>query len=48
MLMCIPYRVVELVKAAVLLLAADQGVIDLSSDDKALIARVLDGHALKA
>ena len=46
--MCVPYRAVELLKAAVLLLAADQAVIDLSSDDKALIARVLDGHALKS
>lgn len=46
--MCIPYRVVELLKAAVLLLAADQAVIDLDSNDKALIARVLDGHALKS
>ena len=46
--MCIPCRVVELRKAAVLLLAADQAVIDLDSDDRALIAKVLDGHALKA
>ena len=45
--MCIPYRLTELVKAEVLLLAAQQGVIDLSASDKAFIATVLDGHALK-
>lgn len=33
--MCIPYRLVELVKAGVLLLAAQQGVIELDATDKA-------------
>jgi hypothetical protein len=46
--MCIPYRLVDLTKAAVLLLAAQQSVIELSVADKAFIAMVLDGHALKA
>lgn len=45
--MCIPYRLTELVKAEVLLLAAQQSVIDLSEADKAFISMVLDGHALK-
>lgn len=46
--MCIPYRLVELVKANVLLLAAQQGVIDLSDTDKDFITATLDGHAPKA
>lgn len=48
LIMCIPYRLVELVKACCLLLAAQQSVIDLSESDKAFIAMALDGHALKA
>jgi hypothetical protein len=46
--MCFPYRLIELVKANVLLLAAQQSVIELSAADKAFIGMVLDGHALKA
>ena len=45
--MCIPYRLTELVKAEVLLLAAQQGVIDLSASDKTFISEALDGHNLK-
>lgn len=48
MLMCVPYRLIELVKAEVLLLAAQQNVIELSEADKSFIGMVLDGHALKA
>jgi len=36
------------VKACVLLLAAQQSIIELSEADKAFIGMVLDGHALKA
>jgi len=41
-------RIVALLKSAVLLLAAQHSVIELSSEDKAFIAASLDGHALKA
>ncbi len=41
-------KLCEYLKAAVLLLAAQQGVIDLDATDKAYIAKVLNDHALKA
>ena len=46
--MAIPPRAVNLLKALVLLSAAQQSIIDLSAADKAFIATVLDGHALKS
>jgi hypothetical protein len=46
--MCVPYRLIELVKAIVLLMASQQSIIELSEADKSFIAMVLDGHALKA
>jgi len=39
---------IALIKAAVLLLASQQSVIDLTTDDKQFIAKSLDGHALKS
>ena len=45
--MDIPYRLVELVKAGVLLLASREDVIDLSETDRSFISATLDGHALK-
>lgn len=44
--MCIPYRAVDLLKVVALLLAAQQGVIELDATDKAFIAGLLS-HALK-
>ena len=38
----------ELLWAVALLLAAQQGVIDLTDDDKALICKVLGNHAPKS
>ncbi len=38
----------ELVRAVALLMAAQQGVIDLTDDDKALIGKALGNHALKS
>jgi len=36
-----------LLRAVALLMAAQQGVIDLTDDDKALIGKALGDHALK-
>ena len=38
----------ELVRAVALLMAAQQGVIDLTDDDKALICKALGNHAPKS
>ena len=37
----------ELLRAVALLMAAQQGVIDLTDDVKALIGKALGNHALK-
>jgi len=39
-------RVIQFIKAGVLLLAAQQGIIELDATDKAFIGKVLN-HALK-
>ena len=40
-------RLIVLMEAQVLLLAAQQAVIDLTTDDKAFISKALNSHALK-
>jgi len=39
---------IKLLEAVALLLAAQQGIIDLTEDDKVLIGKALGNHALKA
>jgi hypothetical protein len=39
---------IRLLEAIALLMASDQGVIDLTTEDKALISTALGGHELKA
>jgi len=39
---------IKLLEAVALLLAAQQGIIDLTEDDKILICNALGNHALKA
>ena len=38
----------RLMKALVLLLSANQNIIDLSTDDKAFISSTIDNHAMKS
>jgi hypothetical protein len=38
---------IKLLEAVALLLAAQQGIIDLTEDDKVLIGKALGNHALK-
>ena len=40
-------RLIMLMEAQVLLLAAQQAVIDLTTDDKTFISKALNSHALK-
>jgi len=39
---------IKLPEAVALLLAAEQGIIDLTEDDKIMIGKALGNHALKA
>ena len=39
---------IELIRAVALLMAAQQGVIDLTDDDKTLICKALGNHAPKS
>ena len=39
---------IELIRAVALLMAAQQGVIDLTDEDKALICKALGNHAPKS